>query len=99
MSPVGRLTGNLVIPSKDTRDARFLDAAMAASALVANADRTVSRAKRRVLEKILDRVEELKAFDVHLALNSFDEFDHCICSQGERGQVQAHVAASIAAAP
>ena len=57
---IGKLTGSLVIPSKDTRDARFLDAAMAASALVANADRTVSRARRSVLEKILDRVEEPK---------------------------------------
>ncbi len=81
MSPVGKLTSNLVIPSKDTRDARFLDAAMAASALVANANGTASRAKRDVLEIILNRVEELKAFDVHLALNSFDDFAHCICSR------------------
>lgn len=94
MSPVGKLTSNLVIPSKDTRDARFLDAAMAASALVANADGTVSRATRSVLEKILDRVEELKVFDAHLALNSFDEFAHCICSRGDRGQVQALKAVS-----
>ena len=89
MSPVGKLTSNLVIPSKDTRDVRFLDAAMAALALVANADRTVSHAKRSVLENILNRVEELKAFDVHLAIDSFDEFARCICSQGESGQVQA----------
>jgi len=94
MSPVGKLTSNLVIPSKVTRDARFLDATMAASALVANADRTVSRATRSVLEKILDRVEDLKAFDVHLALNRFDEFAHCIRSRGERGQVQALKAVS-----
>ena len=94
MSPVGKLTSNLVIPSTNTCSARFLDAAMAASALVANADETVSRAKRSVLENILDRVEELKAFDVHLALDRFDEFAHCICSQGERGQVQALKAVS-----
>ena len=94
MSPVGKLTSNLVIPSNNTRNARFLDAAMAASALVANANGTASRAKRDVLEIILDRVEELKAFDVHLALDSFDEFARCICSQGELGQIQALKAVS-----
>ncbi len=89
MSPVGKLTGTLVTPSAGTRDGRFLDAAMAASALVANADRAANRATRSVLDKILDGVEELKAFDVHLAVNSFDQFAHCICTQGERGRVQA----------
>lgn len=94
MSPVGKLTGNLVTPSVGTRDGRFLDAAMAASALVANADRAANHATRSVLDKILDGVEELKAFDAHLAVNSFDQFAHCICTQGERGRVQALKAVS-----
>jgi chromosome partitioning protein len=89
MNPVGKLTGNLLTPLAGVRDGRFLDAAMAASALVANADGAVSRAERGVLEKVFSTVEELKAFDIDLAVNSFNAFAHGICSQGEPGRARA----------
>ncbi len=94
MGPVGKLTGNLVTPSVGPRDGRFLDAAMAAAALVANADGAANRALRRVPDNNLDRVDELKGFDAHLAVNSFDQFAHRIRTQGERGRAQALKAVS-----
>lgn len=94
MSAVGKLTSKLLMPSGRMHDGRFLDAAMAASALVANADGAVNRAERRVLSEILDSVEDLKGFDVHLAFNSFDEFAHRIRSQGEWGRARALKAVS-----
>ena len=89
MRAVGRLTSKLLKPSGRIRDGRFLDAAMAASALVTHADGPVTDAKRNRLSEIYQTVDELKAFDAHLAVNSFEVFVTSICDRGDQGRAQA----------
>ncbi len=90
----GKLTGDLLGALRRVRDNRFLDAAMAAAALVACAGEAVDSAECKLLDRILDAFEDLKAFDAHLAAHSFDAFVRCIRIQGEQGRVKALKAVS-----
>ncbi len=65
MSLLNKLSDSLLSTTGRTRDRAFLDAAMAASALVATADGDVSFAQRSRLDDLLASVEPLKAYDVH----------------------------------
>jgi chromosome partitioning protein len=94
MHPVGKLTGDLLGPPGRVRDSRFLDAAMAAAALVACAGGAVDSAGCKRLDRILDTFEDLKAFDAHLAAHSFDAFARSIRIQGRQGRAQALKAVS-----
>jgi chromosome partitioning protein len=94
MRPAGKLSGSLIAPPVQAADGRFLDAAMAAAALIANAGGGGAVVDRRALFKILDGFVELKAFDAHLAINSFHDFDHGITRRGRVGRAQALKAVS-----
>ncbi len=69
---LSRLTDPFVAGAARARHRPFLDATMAAAALVASADGEVSFARRHVLDQVLDSVERLKTFEVHAAVELFD---------------------------
>jgi tellurite resistance protein TerB len=56
------------------RNKPFLEAMMAATALLALADREIVFSQRLALDYILENVKELKVFDVHQAVDLFRDF-------------------------
>ena len=68
------------------RNRPFLEAAMAACALVAYADEDVSLSERFQLDQVLERLEQLKAFDPHDGVNFFDEIVRELQEQPEAGK-------------
>jgi tellurite resistance protein TerB len=56
------------------RDRTFLKAAMAAGALTAYADGTVSVSERFKIEEILERLERLHIYDAQKAVEKFEEY-------------------------
>ena len=56
------------------RNKPFLEAMMAATALLALADKEIALSQRLALDYILEHVKELKVFDVHQAVNLFREY-------------------------
>jgi len=90
MSSVIQRARTLLAKHKErTRDRQFLDAAMAASALVASADGEVSLAELLSRDEILARVEALQAFDSSAAVDSFRAFINAIEADAEQGRAAA----------
>jgi len=56
------------------RNKPFLEAMMAATALLALADEEIVISERLALDYILENVKELKVFDVHQAVNLFQDY-------------------------
>jgi len=84
-----KLSGSLFSAGGRTRERAFLDAAMAASALVATADGDVTFAERSCLDDMLASVEPLKAHDVHDAADLFRIFAETILAHPEEGRARA----------
>jgi len=59
---------------KRHRNKSFLEAMMAATALLALADAEIVLSERLALDYILENVKELKVFDVHQAVNLFRDY-------------------------
>ena len=59
---------------KRHRNKPFLEAMMAATALLALADEEIVLSERLALDFILENVKELKVFDVHQAVNLFRDY-------------------------
>lgn len=55
------------------RNRQFLDAAMAASALVAMADGEVSLSEQVTLDQVLETVQELRIYDPHAAVDLYKD--------------------------
>jgi chromosome partitioning protein len=89
VSLLNKLSDSLFSPTGRTRDRAFLDAAMAASALVATADGAVSFAERSRLDELLTSVEPLTAHDVHDAADLFRIFAENILAHPEEGRARA----------
>lgn len=89
MNVVGKLTGKLINPSLCVRDGSFLDAAMAAVALVAQASDGMDSEKRRKIRKFFGSIEGLSSFDDRLVLRSFEVFASLLRGSGEQGRIQA----------
>jgi tellurite resistance protein TerB len=89
-----KLSGSFLARSERARNRSFLDAAMAASALVATADGEVSFAKRHRVDEVLENATALKAFDFHAGLVLFEAFAEDINSRPEEGRAQALKAVS-----
>jgi len=87
VSLLDKLSESIFSPTGRSR--AFLDAAMAASALVATADGEVSFAERSRLDDVLASVEALKAHDVHDAADLFRIFAENILAHPEQGRAQA----------
>jgi chromosome partitioning protein len=92
-----KLSGSFLARSERARNRSFLDAAMAASALVATADGEVSFAKRHRVDEVLENATAFKAFDFHTALVLFEAFAEDINSRPEEGRAQALKAVSAIA--
>ena len=60
------------------RNKPFLEAMMAATALLALADEEIVLSERLALDFILENVNELKVFDVHQAVNLFQDWSKAI---------------------
>jgi tellurite resistance protein len=56
------------------RNKPFLEAMMAATALLALADEQIAISERLAFDYILENVKELKVFDVHQAVNLFQDY-------------------------
>jgi len=89
MNLLEKLSDSLLTTSERSRSRAFLDAAMAASALVATADGDVSFAQRNRLDGLLDSVEPLKAHDAHDAADLFRIFADNILAHPEEGRARA----------
>ena len=63
---------------KRHRNKPFLEAMMAAAALLALADEEIVISERLALDFILENVNELKVFDVHQAVNLFQDWGKAI---------------------
>jgi tellurite resistance protein TerB len=72
-----------------TRDRAFLEAAMAASALVAAADGEVALAELHSRDEVLDRIDALQAFDASDAVAVFRGYVSAIETDHDAGVKQA----------
>ena len=70
------------------RNKPFLEAMMAATALLAMADEKILLSERLALDYILKNVEELKVFDVHQAVNMFRDYGKAIEENAETAKNQ-----------
>ena len=89
MTLLDKLSDSLFSKAERTRNRAFLDAAMAASALVATADGEASFAQRIRIDEVLSSVEPLQSFDVHTAIDIFRTFADEIQNEPEEGRARA----------
>jgi tellurite resistance protein TerB len=94
MSLLQKLVGSLQLKGERLRNKKFLEASMAASALVATADGEVSFSERSAVDSILASVEALQVFDVHDAVDIFSDFVEAICQDPAQGRTSAMAAVS-----
>jgi chromosome partitioning protein len=73
LSLLSKLTVPLFAGAARTRHRAFLDAAMGSAALVAVADGPVTLAERHMLDQVLESIEMLRAFEVHEAVEVFND--------------------------
>ncbi|MCG6917211.1 MAG: TerB family tellurite resistance protein [Deltaproteobacteria bacterium] len=79
---------------KRHRNKPFLEAMMAATALLALADEEIVLSERLALDFILENVKELKVFDVHQAVNLFRDYGKDI--QLDAGRAKEKVLETVA---
>ena len=80
------LKQSLGVKAEQHRNRPFLEATMAACALVAYADEDVSLSERFQLDQVLERLDALKIFDPHVGVNFFDEIVEALKDQPEAGK-------------
>jgi tellurite resistance protein len=79
------------------RNLPLLKAAMAASAIVAMADGSVSFGQRVRIDQILQTLEALRIFDPHEGVNLFNDFAEAILDSPQAGRAEAMKAITAAA--
>ncbi len=94
MSLLQKLVDSLQLKGERLRNKKFLEASMAASALVATADGEVSFSERSAVDSILASVEALQVFNVHDAVDLFSDFVEAICQDPAQGRTSALAAVS-----
>ncbi len=82
---IGRLKGSLGAQAERHRNRPFLEATMAACALVAYADEDVSLSERFQIDQVLERLDRLKIFDPHDGVNYFNEVVEKLKAAPEQG--------------
>jgi len=92
MSLFQALVQSLQLQGERLRNRKFLEASMAASALVATADGEVSFSERAAVDSVLASVEALQVFDVHNAVDLFGEFVAEIQEDQDAGKIRAMAA-------
>jgi tellurite resistance protein len=68
------------------RNRHFLEATMAASALLALADQEILMSERLALDFVLENVTELEIFDVHKAVDLFRDYAEAIQKDPVKGR-------------
>lgn len=76
------------------RDRRFLEAAMAAAALVSTADHDTRLSEQIALDHLLERLEKLRIFHPHRAVDLHRRFAEAIEADPEAGRQKAVAAVS-----
>ena len=71
------------------RNRPFLEAAMAASALVAAADGEISFSERQRMDQVLETLDDLRVFDVHQAVDLFNGFVDAMRDDMDEGVAKA----------
>ena len=71
------------------RNRRFLDASMAAAALVSAADRDVRLSEQMTLDQLLERMDRLRVFDPHAGVNLHRSYTERILADPESGRKKA----------
>ncbi|HMB75760.1 MAG TPA: TerB family tellurite resistance protein [Kiloniellaceae bacterium] len=89
MSLFQMLVQGLQLHGERLRNRKFLEASMAASALVAAADGEVSFSERAAVDSVLASVEGLQVFDVHDAVDLFSDFVAAIQEEPDAGRLRA----------
>ena len=89
MSLFQLLVQSLQLQGERLRNKKFLEASMAASALVATADGEVSFSERAAVDSVLASVQALQVFDVHDAVDLFSDFVTAIQEDPESGMSRA----------
>lgn len=92
MSFLNTLINNFQESLERNRNRPFLNATMAACALVATADGKVSFRERVRVDQILETLEALKIFDPHEAVDLFNEFSDAILASPKDGHDKALLA-------
>jgi len=68
------------------RNRQFLDATMAATALVATADGEVTFSELSALDTVLESIQDLQIYDPHIAVDKYKDFADAIADDPERGR-------------
>lgn len=68
------------------RNRQFLDATMAATALVATADGEVTFSELNALDAVLESVQDLQIYDPHIAVDRYRDFADEIANDPEIGR-------------
>ena len=92
MSFLNTLINNFQEALERNRNRPFLNATMAACALVATADGKISLGERVRVDQILETLEALKIFDPHEAVDLFNEFSDAILESPHAGHDKALMA-------
>lgn len=74
------------------RNRQFLDATMAATALVATADGEVTFSELSALDTVLESVQDLQIYDPHIAVDIYKDFADAIANDPDAGRRNAMAA-------
>lgn len=74
------------------RNRQFLDATMAATALVATADGEVTFSELSALDTVLETVQDLQIYDPHIAVDIYRDFADAIAENADAGRRSAMAA-------
>ncbi len=84
-----RLKDNIRAQAARHRNRGFLEATMAAAALVSQADGVVSLSERVRVDQILERLDQLKIYDPHLGVDLFNEVVDALSDSPAEGREMA----------
>ena len=84
-----RLKGSIHTQTEKHRNRPFLEATMAAAALVACADGTVSLSERVRIDQILERLDQLRVYDPHLGVDLFNQVADALAGDPGEGRALA----------
>lgn len=88
-SLIERLKETIHLHSERHKNRPFLEATMAAAALVAAADGAVSFSERVRIDQLLEHLDQLKVFDPHEAVNIFNAYVDGLRDSPEDGRAKA----------
>jgi tellurite resistance protein len=94
MTVFARLRETFHTQAERMRHKPFLRAAMACAALVATADGKVSFSERMEMDRLLDELDALKVYDVHTAVDLFNDHVEALASDREAARKAVFAAAS-----